>query len=127
MSTIMPFPVREAHPDLDAEARNRTDRLNRATTQEMQTALAFLSMIDPGAFEIAFQAVPASQDALPDAGDPEPLCRRCGSPAAFFPDQGMTWHHYRGPADATGEPQIIDKDHEPQVEWYLPDEVPDDF
>jgi hypothetical protein len=127
MSTIMPFPVREAHPDLDAEARNRTDRLNRATTQEMQTALAFLSMIDPGAFEIAFQAVPASQDALPDADDPEPLCRRCGSPAAFFPDQGMTWHHYRGPADATGELQIIDKDHEPQVEWYLPDEVPDDF
>jgi hypothetical protein len=51
-------PVREAHPDLDTEARNRADRLNRATTQEMQTALAFLRMIDPGAFEIAFQAVP---------------------------------------------------------------------
>jgi hypothetical protein len=127
MPTIMPFPAREAHPDLDAEARERTDRLNRATTQEMQTALAFLSMIDPGAFEIAFQAVPASQDALPDEGDPEPLCRRCGGPAAFFPDQGMTWHHYLDTGDATGEPQIIDKDHEPQVEWYLPDEVPDDF
>jgi hypothetical protein len=127
MSTIMPFPVREAHPDLDAEARNRTDRLNRATAQEMQTALAFLSMIDPGAFEIAFQTVPASQDALPDEGDPEPLCRRCGSPAAFFPDQGMTWHHYRDMASTSGDPQIIDKGHEPQVEWYLPDEVPDDF
>ena len=70
MSTIMPFPVREAHPDLDAEARKRTDRLNRATTQEMQTALAFLSMIDPGAFEIAFQAVPPSQDALPTTATP---------------------------------------------------------
>ena len=127
MSTIMPFPVREAHPDLDAEARKRTDRLNRATTQEMQTALAFLRMIDPGAFEIAFQAVPASQDALPDEGDPEPLCRRCSSPAALFPDQGMTWHHYRFTASTSGDPQIIDKGHEPQVEWYLPDEVPDDF
>jgi hypothetical protein len=127
MSTIMPFPVREAHPDLDAEARKRTDRLNRATTQEMQTALAFLSIIDPGAFEIAFQAVPASQDALPDEGDPEPLCRRCGGPAAFFPDQGMTWHHCRDTGDATSEPHVIDKDHEPQVEWYLPDEVPDGF
>lgn len=127
MSTIMPFPVREAHPDLDAEARKRTDRLNRATTQEMQVALAFLSMIDPGAFEIAFQAVPASQDTLPDNGDPEPLCGRCGGPAAFFPDQGMTWHHYRGTADATSEPRVINKDHEPQVEWYLPDELPDRF
>jgi hypothetical protein len=27
----------------------------------------------------------------------------------------MTWHHYRGTADATGEPQVIDKDHEPQA------------
>ena len=44
--------------------------------------------LDPGAFEIAFQAVPASQDALPDEGDPEPLCRRCGGPAAFFPERG---------------------------------------
>jgi hypothetical protein len=127
MSTIFPLPAREAHPDLDAEARKRADRLNRATAQEMQAALAFLSMIDPVAFEIAFQAVPTSQDALPDAGDPEPLCRRCGSPAALFPDQGMTWHHYRAAASAPGEPQIIDKDHEPHVGWYLPDEVPGDF
>ena len=127
MSNIMPFPAREAHPDLDTEARNRADRLNRATTQEMQAALAFLSMIDPGAFEIAFQAVPPSQDALPDLGDPEPLCVRCGGPAAFFPDRGMTWHHYRSTAEETGEPRVIAKDHEPQVEWYLPDEVPDGF
>jgi hypothetical protein len=33
----------------------------------------------------------------------------------------------RAAADTFGEPQIIDKDHEPQVEWYLPDEVPGDF
>ena len=76
MSPIIALPIREAHPDLDAEARRRTDRLNRATAQEMHTALAFLSMIDPDAFEIAFQAVPPSRDALPDDGEPEPLCRR---------------------------------------------------
>ena len=39
----------------------------------------------------------------------------------------MTWHHYRDTGDATSEPHVIDKDHEPQVEWYLPDEVPDGF
>ena len=71
MSVIIPLRAREAHPDLDAEARNRADRLNRATTQEMQAALAFLSMIDPDAFEIAFQAVPVSPDVFPDLDDLE--------------------------------------------------------
>jgi hypothetical protein len=94
MSTIIPLPAREAHLDRDAAARNRMDRLNRATTQEMHAALAFLNMIDADAFEIAFQAVPPNRDDLPDA-DPEPLCGRCGHPVALFPDQGMTWHHYR--------------------------------
>jgi hypothetical protein len=40
MPIIIPFPVREAHPDRDAEARKRMDRLNRATIEEMQAALA---------------------------------------------------------------------------------------
>ena len=124
MPTIIPLPAREAHPDLDAEARKRADRLNRATTHEMQTALAFLSVIDPEAFEIAFQAVPPSHDD-PDTGDPQPLCRRCGGPVALFPDKGMTWHHYRGMADVGGEPSIIAKRHKPRVRWYLPCEVPD--
>jgi hypothetical protein len=53
----------------------------------MHTALAFLSMIDPEAFEIAFQAV-----------------------------VGRAW-----------EPEAIDTGHEPRVEWYLPEEIPDDF
>jgi hypothetical protein len=127
MSTIIPLPAREAHRDRDTEARDRTDRLNRATTQEMQAALAFLSMIDPDAFEIAFQAVPPGLDTLPDLDDPEPLCGRCGGPVAFFPDQGMTWHHYLGASDTFGNLKIIAKGHDPKVEWYLPDEVPADL
>jgi hypothetical protein len=126
MSTIIPLPAREAHLDRDAAARNRMDRLNRATTQEMHAALAFLNMIDADAFEIAFQAVPPNRDDLPDA-DPEPLCGRCGHPVALFPDQGMTWYHYRGPADASGDHEAVDPGHEPRVEWYLPDEIPADF
>jgi hypothetical protein len=127
MSTIIPLPNREAHPDRDAEARMRMDRLNRATTEEMQAALAFLSMIDPGAFEIGFQAVLRNQDDLPDVDDPEPFCSRCGGPVAVFPDQGMAWHHYRGAADISDELEIVDKGHEPQVKWYLPDEISVDY
>jgi hypothetical protein len=127
MSTIISLPVREAHPDRDAEARERVDRLNRATADEMQAALAFLSIIDPDAFEIAFQAVPPNLDTLPEAGDPEPLCGRCGGPVAIFPDHGMRWHHYRGAVGTSGDQQIVELDHEPAAEWYLPDEIPGDF
>ncbi len=41
------------------------DRLARATSEEMRTALAYLSMIDAEAFEIAFTAVP--EDGTEDA------------------------------------------------------------
>ena len=30
-------------------------------------------------------------------------------------------------AQTSGEPEVIDKGHEPEVEWYLPDEVPDEL
>jgi len=71
MSTITSLRAREAHPDRDAESRKRANRLNRATTQEMHAAIKFLSMTDPDAFEIAFPAVPVSQDAFPDLDDLE--------------------------------------------------------
>jgi len=127
MSTIIPLPARAAHPDRDAEARKRTDRLNRATAREMHAALAFLNLTDPEAFETAFQAVPPNRDDDPDAGDPVPVCGRCGDPVAIFPDQGMTWRHYRGTADTSGHQEITSPGHEPQAEWYLPDEIPGDF
>jgi len=120
MSTIIPLSVREAHPDRDTEACKRADRLNRATTEEMQAALAFLSIIDPDAFEIAFQAVPPDHDDRPDVEDPVPVCVRCGGLAALFPGQEMTWHHYRGT-------EIVDMGHEPEVEWFLRDEIPAEF
>jgi|SRR5580693_4249435 hypothetical protein len=124
MSTIIHLPVREAHPDRDTEARKRADRLNRAITEEMQAALAFLSMIDPDAFDVAFQAVPPNLDDLPDVDGPEPFCGRCG--VAIFPGQGETWQHYRGMAVISSKPKIAGTAHEPEVEWYLPDEAPDD-
>jgi hypothetical protein len=44
----------------------------------MQAALAFLSVIDPDAFEIAFEAVPVSRDAFPDLDDLESEGEWCG-------------------------------------------------
>ena len=62
MSTMISQPGRPAHwgpgPHPDELARRRRDRLARASAEDMETALAYLAMIDPEAFEIALTAVP---------------------------------------------------------------------
>jgi hypothetical protein len=70
MSTIIAHPAREAHPRLDAAARHRADRLAKATNDQIQAALAYLSMIDPEAFEIAFTAVAPAASGPHYAYDP---------------------------------------------------------
>jgi hypothetical protein len=86
-----------ARAGLDASARKRAERLARATTGQMEAALALLSMLDPEAFEIAFTAVPVASD---DGDDIEPIsvCRACGSLAGIFPDHGLRWQHFRAMA-----------------------------
>ena len=62
----------------DASARKRADRLARATIDQMEAALALLSMLDPEAFEIAFTAVPIASD--PATTSPS----RCAANAAAW-------------------------------------------
>jgi hypothetical protein len=97
MPTIIPLPAREAHPDRDAEAGKRMGRLSDTV---------------------------ADWDGL---DDPEPICGRCGAPIALFPDQGLTWHHFRGAVSTSGPQEIYHPGHEPKVEWYASDEIPVDF
>jgi hypothetical protein len=126
MSTIIAHPAPEAHPDLDAAARKRADRLAKATTDQLQAALAYLSIIDPEAFEIALTAgAPHADD--PDDDDPIPLCATCGAPVGIFPELILSWRHFRGDAVAWGTHQTYDPGHAPEVGWYLPDEAPEDF
>ena len=86
MSTIIVQPDGRAHPasDLDAAARHRSDRLARATAEDMEKALAFLSVIDPEAFEIALTTVTrrAREEDEDENEEPFPVCRHCGAPAA---------------------------------------------
>jgi hypothetical protein len=93
VSTIIAQPGRQAHPDV--AARQRRDRLARASVEDMESALAFLSMIDPEAFEIAFTAVAQRADQVPeDASTPEdeepiPVCRECGALVGIFLAHGL--------------------------------------
>src|ERR1700728_4647149 len=127
MHTIIPHPAREAHPDLDAAARHRADRLAKATTDQIQAALAYLSMIDPEAFEIAFTAAARTTDDEPEDEEPIPLCRACGAPAGIFPELTLSWRHFRGDTTASGNHHTYDPGHDPEVAWYLPGETPEDF
>src|ERR1700722_11864202 len=98
MPTIITHPAREAHPDLDAAARHRADRLAKAT--------------------------PADE---PEDEEPTPPCRACGAPAGIFPELTLSWRHFRGDTTASGNHHTYDPGHDPEVAWYLPDETPEDF
>ena len=102
MFPIIAHPAQEAHPDRDAAARKRADRLARATSDQMQAALAYLSVIDSEAFEIAFTAVAPAPADDPEDDDPIPLCATCGAPVGIFPELTLTWRHFRGDAVASG-------------------------
>ena len=124
MGTIIPLFSRQAQPGPEFAARRRT-RLDMATSEEMYAALALLCAADPGAFESALPAVadPGVEAAL---GEPLAVCGRCGSIVALFPED-LTWRHYRGPAVISGVQEVFDAGHEPVVEWYLPEEIPEEL
>jgi hypothetical protein len=126
MSSIMTQSGPRSHAHLDAAARERADRLARATVGQLEAALALLSMLDPEAFEIAFTAVaPADGDC--DSDEPIPVCRQCGGLVGIFPDRGLGWQHFRGDALAFGVQRLYEPGHDPEVTWILPDEDPDDL
>jgi hypothetical protein len=137
MSTIIAQPGRHAHPDQhpDALARQRHDRLAQATVEDMESALAFLSMIDPEAFEIALTAAAAplaagqipEEAAPPEDQEPLPVCRHCGAPVGIFLAHGLRWQHFRGDAATTGHQEIYHPGHQAQATWLLPGEDPEDL
>ena len=127
MQTIIAQPGQDAHPDPDQAARHRADRLARATTDEMETALAYLSMIDPEAFEIAFTAVTPAADEIHEDEDAIPVCRRCGGLAGIFLSHGLQWQHFRGDGVTSGAQEIYDPGHAAEVTWIVPDEGPEEL
>jgi hypothetical protein len=126
MSLIIAHPAQEAHPDRDAAARKRADRLAKATSNQMQAALAYLSMIDAEAFEIAFTAVAQAPTDAEDE-EPIPLCATCGAPVGIFPEVILGWLHFRGATSASGIHETYDPGHAAEVAWYLPDEAAGEF
>ena len=107
MSPIITQPGAPAHVHPDEAARKRRDRLARATTDQTEAALKYLSVIDPLMFETAMDAADLSTGTAPrdgPAGDEDgvPVCRRCGGQAGIFLDRGLDWLHFTGDGTAAG-------------------------
>jgi hypothetical protein len=127
MPTIIAQPGNYAHAHPDLAARRRADRLAKATPGQLEEALAYLSMIDPEAFEIAFTPVTAEGDETREDEEPIPLCRRCGAIIGIFPDRGLQWRHFRGDGVTSGTLEIYDPGHAAEGIWILPDEAPQEL
>jgi hypothetical protein len=127
MSTIITQYAPDAHLHPDEAARRRADRLARASYDQIETALAYLSMIDPEAFEIALTVVASSASDESEDDEAIPLCRTCGAPVGIFPELDLGWRDFRGDAAASGAHHIFDPGHAPEVGWYLPDEAAEVF
>ena len=128
MSPIITQPGVPAHVHPDEAARQRRDRLARATAEQAEAALAYLSVIDPLMFEIAMDAADLATGAAPQdeaTGDEAvPVCRRCGAQVGIFLGRGLGWQHFTGDGTTAGAQEIYDPGHTAEVTWRLPGEDP---
>lgn len=124
MQSIIAQPGRDAHLDPVAVARQCADRLARATTGQMEAALAYLSVIDPGAFDIAFAAVTPDGGEVHEEKEPVPVCCQCGGLVGIFVGRGLQWQHYRGDSVTSGAQEIYAPGHAAEVVWIVPGEDP---
>jgi hypothetical protein len=126
VGTIIPLFAPGEQPCSEFAAGRRLARLDRATSEEMRAGLTLLCVVDPVGFDVSLPAQRPDPDAEAELGEPVAVCGRCGSMVALFPDD-LTWSHYRGAIDAFGAQDRFDAGHEPAVEWYLPEEVPEEL
>ena len=126
MGTIIPLFTAEEQSGRELAARRRMARLDRASADEMRLGLQLLCVVDPVGFDVALPATLPDPKADAELGEPIAVCGLCGNPVALFPED-LSWRHYRGAVDVAGERDAFDAGHEPTVEWYPLDDVPEDL
>jgi hypothetical protein len=125
MSPIIAQPRIAAHAHQDDAARRRRDRLARATAEQADAALTYLSAIDPLAFEMAMDAADQLAVETREEEQSAPVCRRCAGQAGIFLEHGLDWQHFRGDGTTAGAQVIYDPGHPVEVTWHLPGENPE--
>jgi hypothetical protein len=109
--SALPFPALGPHP--------RLDRIAAATFEQLSTALIFLSVFDPGAFDHAMDVADPEDENPGATGEAEPVCEVCGAKIGIFLDRGLAWQHYTGDGTTVGQQHIYDPGHAPAVSWQF--------
>lgn len=113
MPTIITHPTQGTHPNPDTAAQQHVDRLAKATAKQTEAALAFLSVIDTDAFEIA---VTLSADQDPDDGiedDPVPYAAAAAAWVASSSETGLKRQHHHRDGATSGAQEIYDPTTQP--------------
>ena len=111
----LPNPAQAPHP--------RLDRITAATPDQLSTALTFLSVFDPDAFDHAMDVADTVDEQPGATGEAEPVCATCGAKVGIFLDRGLAWQHYAGDGTTAGQQQIYDPGHTPAVTWHLTEDT----
>jgi hypothetical protein len=110
-----------------------TSRLRGLSQEQLLEAMTFLAWWSPAAFTAVLDFCEAANwdagdnafdPADPDdggAGDPAPVCGRCGADIGIFVKFGLQWLHYKG-ATLT-DIELYDPGHQPEVTWRARDAV----
>ena len=114
--SALPIPAQGPHP--------RLDRITAATFEQLSTALVFLSIFEPDAFDHAMDVAQSDTDDQPGAtGEAEPVCSTCGGKIGIFLQRGLAWQHYSGDGTTVGQQHIYDPGHAPAVTWLLSEDL----
>ena len=114
--SALSIPAQGPHP--------RLDRITAATFEQLSTALAFLSIFEPDAFDHAMDVAQSDTDDQPGAtGEAEPVCSTCGGKIGIFLQRGLAWQHYAGDGTTAGQQHIYNPGHAPAVTWLLFEEL----
>jgi hypothetical protein len=108
--SALPIPALGPHP--------RLDRVTAATSEQLKTALIFLSAFSPDAFDYAMDAAESEDDEPGATGEAEPLCALCGGSIGIFLELGLDWRHFAGDGTTAGQQQIYNPGHSPMVTWH---------
>jgi hypothetical protein len=107
----LPIPAQGPHP--------RLNRITTATPEQLSTALIFLSIFEPDAFDHAMDVAQSADDQPGATGEAEPVCEICGGKIGIFLERGLAWQHYTGDGTTAGQQQIYAPGHAPAVTWRL--------
>jgi hypothetical protein len=109
--SALPIPAISPHP--------RLDRVTAATFEQLRSALIFLSVFEPDAFDHSMDVAQSDDDNPGATGEAEPVCAVCGSKLGIFLERGLAWRHYTGDGTTAGQQHIYDPGHTPVVTWRL--------